>query len=143
MLHHQLLEAKLNGLRAAMKLMCNVRKRQVLIPAKTNHLTLLLNSPALVVLGEDGAGRGLGRGAGLHLVVRRYSPSCNRIRFECMKLGCRREEPNLRPTATLRRISPTYKAGALPLSYNGWGELLLGIEPRLRVSKTRVLTTGR
>ena len=34
---------------------------------------------------------------------------------------CRRKGLNLRPTAASRRISPTYKAGALPLSYDGMG----------------------
>ena len=127
MLHQQLLKAHLDRLRAAVKSVSNVSERQILMPAKANHLALLRDRPAdVVALRDRGADvngrralRSVGR-ASLHLVVRGNMPSRNRIRFACIFLDCRREEPNLRPTATSRRISPTYKAGALPLSYNGW-----------------------
>ena len=149
MVGNQLEEAEVNRLGGTVQLGTNLREALVLVAAETDHLTLLGHRPAVVVLGVhdtgsgDGTLRNSGRGTSVHFVVRRCSPACNRIRFECMKLECRKKGLNLRPTA--------YKAGALPLSYDGRKkernemerELLLGIEPRLRASKAHVLTTGR
>ena len=104
-----------------MQLGRNLREALVLVAAETDHLTLLGHRPAVIVLGVHDAGgvngalRNSARGTSLHFVVRQCLLSCNRIRFECIKLGwngvCRKKGLNLRPTA--------YKAGALPLSYDG------------------------
>jgi hypothetical protein len=123
MLVHELAEPKLDRLRSAVECAGNGLKRQVVIPAKTDHLSLLLSGPAVIIaLGEGTRGgnralRSSARGTSLHFVVRQCLLSHNRIRFECIFLDCRKKGLNLRPTAN--KDAWTYKAGALPLSYDG------------------------
>jgi len=85
MLLNQLVEAKLNRLWTTAESMGDIRKRQVLLPAETNHLTLLSHRPVVVIASIDDAGGGNGAlgdsGTGLHLVVLGNMPLCNRIRF--------------------------------------------------------------
>ena len=93
MVGNQLDEAEVNRLRSTVQLGRNLREALVLVAAETDHLTLLGHRPAVIVLGVHDAGgvngalRNSARGTSLHFVVRRCSPSCNRIRFECIKLG--------------------------------------------------------
>ncbi len=128
MLVHELAEPKLDRLRSAVECAGNGLKRQIVIPAKTNHLALLLSRPTAIVALREGtrdgnrALRSSARGTSLHFVVRQCLLLCNRIRFECIFLDwlnvvCRKKGLNLRPTAN--KDAWTYKAGALPLSYDG------------------------
>lgn len=87
-LHQKLLEAHLDRLRAAVKSVSNVSERQILMPAKANHLALLCDRPASVVplrsAGIDSRrALSLVRRTSLHLVVKESIPPRNRIRFAC------------------------------------------------------------
>lgn len=88
MLVHELLETKVDGLRAAVELHANLMEAHVLVTTHVDHLTLLGLSPAVIVLGElddtgegDVALDGILLGAGVHLVMRGILPCRDKIRF--------------------------------------------------------------